>query len=29
MPNTPYLDNSVRWRIDTGNVSFHEPDTAR
>jgi serine/threonine-protein kinase RIO1 len=25
MPNTPYLDKSVRWRIETGNVGFHEP----
>lgn len=26
MPNVPYLDKSVRWRIDTGNVDFHEPE---
>jgi RIO kinase 1 len=25
MPNTPYLDKSVKWRIETGNVGFHEP----
>jgi len=25
MPNEPYLDRSVRWRIETGNVDFHEP----
>lgn len=25
MPNTPYLDKSVRWRIETGHVGFHEP----
>lgn len=25
MPNDPYLDKSVRWRIETGNVGFHEP----
>jgi serine/threonine-protein kinase RIO1 len=25
MPNSPYLDKSVRWRIETGNVGFHEP----
>lgn len=25
MPNTPYLDNSVRWRIETGHVGFQEP----
>jgi RIO kinase 1 len=25
MPNTPYLDKSVQWRIETGNVGFHEP----
>ncbi|MGC2289133.1 MAG: RIO1 family regulatory kinase/ATPase [Thermoplasmata archaeon] len=25
MPNTPYLDKSVRWRIETGNLGFHEP----
>jgi serine/threonine-protein kinase RIO1 len=25
MPNQPYLDKSVRWRIETGNVGFHEP----
>lgn len=25
MPNSPYLDKSVKWRIETGNVDFHEP----
>ncbi len=25
MPNDPYLDKSVRWRIETGHVGFHEP----
>jgi len=25
MPNDPYLDKSVRWRIETGNLGFHEP----
>lgn len=25
MPNTPYLDSSVRWRIETGHVGFQEP----
>src|SRR3990170_483734 len=32
MPNSPYLDKSVQWRIRTGNVDFHEPgyqDTVR
>jgi serine/threonine-protein kinase RIO1 len=24
MPNTPYLDKSVRWRLATGNLAFHE-----
>ncbi len=24
MPNTPYLDKSVRWRLDTGNLAFKE-----
>ncbi|MDE1820574.1 MAG: phosphotransferase [Euryarchaeota archaeon] len=24
MPNTPYLDKSVRWRLNTGNLAFHE-----
>lgn len=24
MPNTPYLDKSVRWRLTTGNLAFHE-----
>src|SRR2546428_8101436 len=26
MPNRPYLDSSVRWRIDSGNLSLKEPD---
>ncbi len=26
MPNDPYLDDSVAWRIKSGNVGFHEPD---
>ncbi len=25
MPNDPYLDKSVQWRIRSGNVAFHEP----
>lgn len=25
MPNSPYLDKSVRWRIKTGHIDFHEP----
>jgi len=25
MPNDPYLDKSLQWRIDSGNLSFHEP----
>ncbi len=25
MPNDPYLDDSVQWRIRSGNVAFHEP----
>jgi RIO kinase 1 len=25
MPNEPYLDKSVQWRIETGNVQFREP----
>ena len=25
MPNDPYLDKSVRWRIATGNLGFQEP----
>ena len=32
MPNSPYLDKSVQWRIRTGRVDFHEPgyqDTVR
>jgi len=28
MPNRPYLDSSVRWRIDSGNLSLEEPDYA-
>jgi len=24
MPNDPYLDASVAWRIRTGNIDFHE-----
>lgn len=28
MPNQPYLDASVRWRIDSGALSFEEPDYA-
>ena len=32
MPNDPYLDESVHWKIRSGNVAFHEPgyrETAR
>jgi RIO kinase 1 len=25
MPNSPYLDKSVEWRIETGNLTFREP----
>ena len=28
MPNQPYLDSSVQWRIDSGALSFEEPDYA-
>src|SRR2546427_7210126 len=28
MPKRPYLDSSVRWRIDSGNLSLEEPDYA-
>jgi RIO kinase 1 len=28
MPNRPYLDSSVQWRIDSGNLSLEEPDYA-
>ncbi len=28
MPNQPYLDASVRWRLDAGQMSFAEPDYA-
>src|SRR2546426_2701510 len=28
MPNQPYLDSSVQWRIDSGDLPFEEPDYA-
>src|SRR5256712_5218475 len=28
MPNRPYLDSSVRWRIDSGSLSVEELDAA-
>ncbi|MCI4335579.1 MAG: hypothetical protein L3K17_00050 [Thermoplasmata archaeon] len=28
MPNAPYLDASVRWRLKSGGISFKEPRTA-
>jgi len=28
MPNQPYLDSSVQWRIDSGALPFEEPDYA-
>ncbi|MCI4372283.1 MAG: phosphotransferase [Thermoplasmata archaeon] len=28
MPNTPYLDASVRWKLKSGSIAFREPRTA-
>jgi RIO kinase 1 len=28
MPNTPYLDASVRWKLKSGGIAFREPRTA-
>ena len=28
MPNTPYLDASVRWKLKSGAIAFREPRTA-
>src|SRR5881409_25917 len=29
MPNSPYLDKSVQWRIKTGHLDFKEPGYRR